>query len=69
MAKINKLFANWDFYKCKLSFYVTTFSSEVKRNVYNDKQGFFFILNKEKERITDSKDIERIEQFLNINNK
>lgn len=67
MAKINKLFVSYDmFHACITGVYITTFSSETKRSLKQDEQGFYFILNKEKERITDSQDIERIEQFLNI---
>lgn len=67
MAKINKLFVNYQhFGAIQKGVYLTTFSSETKRSLQQDKQGFYFILNKEKERITDSQDIERIEQFLNI---
>lgn len=67
MAKINKLFAKYDhFHAIPTGVYITTFKSETKRSLQQDEQGYFFILNKEKERITDSKDIERIEQFLNI---
>lgn len=69
MKKINKLFANWNVLTGITSFYITTFQNEVKRALKHDDEGFFFILNKEKERITDSQEIERIEQFLNINNK
>lgn len=67
MTKINKLFVRYNhFHACITGIYITTFSSETKRSLQQDKLGFFFILNKEKERITDSQDIERIEQFLNI---
>lgn len=69
MTKINKLFVNYQhFGAIPTGVYITTFESETKRSLQQDKQGFYFILNKEKERITDKQDIERIEQFLNINN-
>jgi len=66
MKKINKLFANWNLFTGVTSFYITTFQNEVKRALKCDDEGFFFILNKEKERINSPIDIERIEQFLNI---
>lgn len=66
MKKINKLFAVWQPFEMKRSIYLTTFASDVKRALKLDEQGFYFILNKEKERITDQSEIERINQFLNI---
>lgn len=66
MKKINKLFANWNVYTGITSFYITTFANEVKRALKRDEQGFFFILNKDIERITDQQEIERINNFLNI---
>ena len=65
MAKINKLTADWSQFH-RVGIYVTTFANDVKRTLKRDEIGFYFILNKEKERITDLQDIERIEQFLNI---
>ena len=66
MTKINKLFAVWQPFEMKRSIYLTTFQNDVKRSLCKDSEGFYFILNKEKERINDPLDIERIEQFLNI---
>ena len=66
MTKINKLFAVWQPFEMKRSIYLTTFANDVKRALKLDEQGFYFILNKEKERITDVQEIERINQFLNI---
>lgn len=66
MKKINKLFAVWQPFEMKRSIYLTTFANNVKRALKLDEQGFYFILNKEKERITEAADIERINQFLNI---
>ena len=66
MKKINKLFAVWQPVEMKRSIYLTTFANDVKRALKLDEQGFYFILNKEKERITEAADIERINQFLNI---
>lgn len=66
MKKINKLFAVWQPFEMKRSIYLTTFANDVKRALKLDEQGFFFILNKEKERITDQSEIERITNFLNI---
>jgi hypothetical protein len=66
MKKINKLFAVWQPFEMKRSIYLTTFANDVKRALKLDEQGFYFILNKEKERITEAADIERINQFLNI---
>ena len=66
MKKINKLFAVWQPFEMKRSIYLTTFANDVKRALKLDEQGFYFILNKEKERITDVQEIERINQFLNI---
>lgn len=57
MKKINKLFAVWQPFEMKRSIYLTTFANDVKRALKLDEQGFYFILNKEKERIN---------QFLNI---
>ena len=67
MAKINKLFIKYDHFStnCK-GIYITTFQNNVKRSLQRDNEGFFFILNKEKERITEAADIERITNFLNI---
>lgn len=67
MAKINKLFIKYNhFHAIPTGVYLTTFKSEVKRSLCKDSEGFYFILNKEKKRITDSQDVERIEQFINI---
>lgn len=66
MKKINKLFAVWQPFEMKRSIYLTTFANDVKRSLQRDSEGFFFILNKEKERINDVQDIERITNFLNI---
>lgn len=66
MKKIDKLFAVWQPFEMKRSIYLTTFANDVKRALKLDEQGFYFILNKEKERITDQSEIERINQFLNI---
>lgn len=66
MIKINKLIAVWQPFEMKRSIYLTTFANEVKRALKLDEQGFYFILNKEKERITDQSEIERIKQFINI---
>jgi len=66
MAKINKLFINHDFFKRKTSYYITTFESEQKRALFCDDEGLYFNMNKEKQRITDAADIERITNFLNI---
>lgn len=66
MAKINKLLAQWQPFEMKRSIYITTFKNDVKRSLQRDNEGFFFILNKEKERITDVQEIERINEFLNI---
>ena len=66
MKKINKLFAKWNVLNGITSFYVTTFANEVKRALKRDEQGYYFILNKEKERITNEEEIERINQFINI---
>lgn len=66
MKKIDKLFAVWQPFEMKRSIYLTTFANDVKRALKLDLQGFYFILNKEKERITDQSEIERINQFLNI---
>ena len=60
MIKINKLIAVWQPFEMKRSIYLTTFANEVKRALKLDEQGFYFILNKEKERITDQSEIERI---------
>ena len=65
-TKINKLFCNWDFFKEKISYYITTFESEQKRALFCDEYGFYFNMNKEKERITEAAEIERITNFLNI---
>ena len=68
MAKINKLFIKYDHFSTNCEgIYITTFKNDVKRSLCKDSEGFFFILNKEKERITDTADIERITNFLNIN--
>ena len=66
MAKINKLIAEWQPFEMKRSIYITTFQNNVKRSLQRDSEGFYFILNKEIERITEAADIERINQFLNI---
>lgn len=66
MKKINKLFAKWNVLNGITSFYVTTFANEVKRALKRDEKGFFFIFNKEKERITEEEEIERINNFINI---
>lgn len=67
MAKINKLFVQYDHFSTNCEgIYLTTFKNDVKRSLQRDSEGFFFILNKEKERINDPQDIERINQFLNI---
>ena len=66
MAKINKLFINHDFFKRKTSYYITTFESEQKRALFCDDEGLYFNMNKEKQRITDPEEIERITNFLNI---
>ena len=67
MAKINKLFIKYDHFStnCK-GIYITTFQNNVKRSLLKDSEGFYFILNKEIERITDPEEIERINEFLNI---
>ena len=67
MAKINKLFIKYDHFSTNCEgIYITTFKNDVKRSLQRDNEGFFFILNKEKERITDVQEIERINEFLNI---
>lgn len=67
MAKINKLFIKYDHFSTNCEgIYITTFKNDVKRSLCKDSTGFFFILNKEIERITDVQDIERINEFLNI---
>lgn len=66
MKKINKLFAVWQPFEMKRNIYLTTFANDVKRALKLDEQGFYFILNKEKERITDQSEIKRINNFLNI---
>ena len=68
MAKINKLFINYTYFSAnpKKTCYITTFKNDVKRSLQRDSEGFFFIMNKDIERITDVQDIERINQFLNI---
>lgn len=65
--KINKIFVNYQhFGAIQKGVYLTTFSSETKRSLQQDKTGYYFILNKEKERITDTDEIKRINEFLNI---
>ena len=67
MAKINKLFVNYQhFGAIQTGVYLTTFGSETKRSLQSDSTGFFFIMNKEKQRITDPQEITRINEFLNI---
>ena len=67
MAKINKLFIKYDHFSTNCEgIYITTFKNNVKRSLQRDNEGFFFILNKDIERITDAKEIERITNFLNI---
>ena len=67
MKKINKLFIKYDHFTTRCEgIYLTTFANEVKRALKRDEQGFYFILNKEIERITDAQEIERINQFLNL---
>ena len=64
--KINKLFVNWDIFRGKVTVYITTFNNDVKRTLKCDEQGYYFLLNKEKERITDQSDINRINNFINF---
>ena len=64
--KINKLFANWDYFSGKVTVYITTFQNNVKRCLYEDSDGYFFILNKEKNYITEQIEINRINEFINI---
>ena len=66
MAKINKLISEWQPFEMKRAIYITTFANDVKRSLLKDSEGFYFILNKEIERITDVQEIERINEFLNI---
>lgn len=66
MKKINKLFAVWQPFEMKRSIYITTFANDVKRALKRNEKGFYFILNKEKERVTDQSEIERINNFINI---
>ena len=67
MAKINKLFIKYDHFSTNCEgIYITTFKNDVRRALKRDEKGFYFILNKDIERITDVQDIERINQFLNI---
>lgn len=67
MAKINKLFIKYDHFSTNCEgIYITTFQNNVKRSLQRDSEGFYFILNKEKQRITDPQEIERITNFLNI---
>ena len=56
MAKINKLFAVWQPFEMKRNIYLTTFANDVKRALKLDEQGFYFILNKEKERLNQMND-------------
>ena len=65
-TKINKLLAEGQPFEMKRSIYITTFQNNVKRSLCKDSEGFFFILNKDIERITDPEEIERITNFLNI---
>lgn len=64
--KINKLYANWDIFRGKVTVYITTFENNVKRALKYDEQGYFFILNKEKNYITEQIDINRINNFINF---
>ena len=64
--KINKLFANWDIFRGKVTVYITTFENNVKRALKSDSKGYFFILNKEKNYITNKSEIERINNFINF---
>ena len=65
-TKINKLIAEWQPFEMKRSIYITTFQNNVKRALKRDEKGFYFILNKDIERIFDPQEIERINEFLNI---
>ena len=64
--KINKLFVNWDIFRRKTTVYITTFQNNVKRVLKRDSKGYFFILNKEKNYITNKSEIERINNFINF---
>ena len=64
--KINKLLANWDIFRGKFNVYITTFQNNVKRALKVDYKGYFFILNKEKNYITEQSEINRINEFINF---
>lgn len=64
--KINKLLANWDIFRGKATVYITTFNNDVKRALKCDSKGFYFILNKEKNYITEQSEINRINEFINF---
>ena len=66
MAKINKLFVNYQhFGAIKTGVHITTFESTRKRSLKSDLNGFYFILNGMVERITETQEIERINEFIN----
>ena len=64
--KINELFCHWDVYNSKVCVYITTFDNNVKRALKSDKRGYFFIMNKEKNYITEQSEINRINEFINF---
>ena len=66
MAKINKIFIKYNhFWAIQTGVYITTFESNRKRSLKSDLNGYFFILNGMIERITETQEIERINQFIN----
>ena len=67
MAKINKLFIKYDHFSTNCEgIYITTFQNDVKRSLKRDYKGYYFILNKEKNYITNKSEINRINEFINF---
>ena len=67
MAKINKLFIKYDHFSTNCEgIYITTFQNNVKRALKVDSKGYFFILNNEKNYITEQSEINRINEFINF---
>ena len=67
MNKINKLFVQYDHFSTNCEgIYLTTFQNNVKRALKCDSKGYFFILNKEKNYITEQSEINRINEFINF---
>lgn len=67
MAKIDKIIINYNhFNACIIGVYITTFKNARKRSLRSDSKGFFFIQDNKIQRINETAEIQRINEFLNI---